>query len=64
MEESRNAFRILVGKSLGERPLGRARGRWRDVKDMEEIGCERGRWMYSSGLCFWKLRKFRLFYQK
>jgi hypothetical protein len=28
MEEKRNAFRILVGKPEGKRPLGRPRRRW------------------------------------
>jgi hypothetical protein len=28
MEEKRNAYRILVGKSEGKRPLGRPRHRW------------------------------------
>jgi hypothetical protein len=26
--ERRNAYRILVGKPEGKRPLGRGRGRW------------------------------------
>jgi hypothetical protein len=36
----RNAFRILVGKSEGKRPLGRPRRRWVDnIKmDLREIG--------------------------
>jgi hypothetical protein len=28
MEENRNAYRILVGKPEGKRPLGRAQRRW------------------------------------
>jgi hypothetical protein len=28
MEEKRNAYRILVGKPEGKRPLGRPRRRW------------------------------------
>jgi hypothetical protein len=28
--EARNAYRILVGKSKGKRPLGRPRRRWVD----------------------------------
>jgi hypothetical protein len=31
MGEKRNAYRILVGKPEGERPLGRPRRRWVDV---------------------------------
>jgi hypothetical protein len=30
MEEKRNAYRILVGKPEGKRPLGRPRLRWVD----------------------------------
>jgi hypothetical protein len=38
--ETRNAYRILVGKPEGKRPLGRARRRWVDnIKiDLSEIG--------------------------
>jgi hypothetical protein len=36
----RNAYRILVGKLVGKRPLGRQRRRWVDnIKmDLREIG--------------------------
>jgi hypothetical protein len=30
MREKRNAYRILVGKPEGKRPLGRPRSRWVD----------------------------------
>ena len=35
------AFRILVDKPEGNRPLGRPRLRWEDIikKDFQEIGC-------------------------
>jgi hypothetical protein len=38
--EKRNAYRILVGKPEGRRPLGRTRRRWVDnIKmDLREIG--------------------------
>jgi hypothetical protein len=37
--EKRNAYRILVVKSKGKRPLGRPRSRWEDIKmDVREIG--------------------------
>jgi hypothetical protein len=40
MEETRNSYRILVGKPEGKRPLGRPRRRWVDnIKmDLREIG--------------------------
>jgi hypothetical protein len=40
--EKRNAYRILVGKPEGKRPLGRPRRRWVDnIKmDLREIGRE------------------------
>jgi hypothetical protein len=35
--ENRNAYRILVGKPEGKRPLGRQRRRWMDIKiDLRE----------------------------
>jgi hypothetical protein len=39
-EEKRNAYRILVGKPEGKRPLGRPKRRWVDNIRMElrEIG--------------------------
>jgi hypothetical protein len=40
MGETWNAYRILVGKPQGKRPLGRPRHRWVDnIKmDLREIG--------------------------
>jgi hypothetical protein len=40
MGEMRNAYRILVGKPEGKRPLGRPRRRWVDniQIDLGEIG--------------------------
>jgi hypothetical protein len=35
MREKRNAYRILVGKSEGKRPLGRPRRRWVDNIKMD-----------------------------
>jgi hypothetical protein len=32
MKEKRNAYKILVGKREGKRPLGRSRHRWVDIK--------------------------------
>jgi hypothetical protein len=41
MEERRGVYRILVGKPVGKRPLGRPRHRWEDNIniDLEEVGC-------------------------
>jgi hypothetical protein len=42
----RNVFEILVVKPEGERPLGRPRCRWEDMKmDAKEIGCENVYWI-------------------
>ena len=37
MEQSRNAYRVLVGKPEGKRPLGRPSRRWE--------GCDPGEWI-------------------
>jgi len=41
MGERRGVYRVLVGKSEGNRPLGRPRHRWEDnIKmDLQEVGC-------------------------
>jgi hypothetical protein len=51
MEENRNAYRILVGKPEGKRPLGRRRCRWAgNIKmDLREIGCDGMAWIDDSG---------------
>ena len=48
MEQSRNAYRVLVGKPEEKRPLGRPRRRWEDnIKmDLREVGCDPGDWIY------------------
>jgi hypothetical protein len=47
MGEKRNAYRILVGKPEGNRPLGRSRRRWVDnIKmDLRETGWDGVDWM-------------------
>ena len=46
-EQSRNAYRVLVGKREGKRPLGRQRRRWEDnIKmDLWEVSCDPGEWI-------------------
>ena len=41
MSEERWAYRVLVGKPGGKRPLGRPRRRWVDNirMDLQEVGC-------------------------
>jgi hypothetical protein len=46
MREKRNAYRLLVGKPEGKRPLGKPRRRWVDntKMDLGEVGwCDVGR---------------------
>jgi hypothetical protein len=42
MGEARGAYRILVGRPEGRRPLGRPRSRWEyNIKmDLQEVGWE------------------------
>ena len=41
MGEERGAYRVLMGKPEGKRPLGRPRRRWVDNirMDLQEVGC-------------------------
>ncbi|KAJ4437952.1 hypothetical protein ANN_13891 [Periplaneta americana] len=47
MSESRNAYRVLVGRLEGKRPLGRPRRRWEDnIKmDLREVGYDNREWI-------------------
>ena len=47
MEQSRNAYRDLVGKPEGKNPLGRPKRRWQDnIKmDLRKVGCDTGDWI-------------------
>jgi hypothetical protein len=46
MGEERVAYRVLVGKPGGKRPLGRPRCKWVDNirTDLQEVGCEHVDW--------------------
>jgi len=41
MGEERGVYRVLVGKPMGRRPLGRPRSIWVDNirMDLQEVGC-------------------------
>ena len=47
MEQSRNAYRVLVGKPKGKRCLGRPRRRWEDNIKMhlKEVDCNPEEWI-------------------
>ena len=47
LEQSRNPYRVLVGKPEGRRPLGRLRRRWEDdIKvDLREVSCDSRDWI-------------------
>jgi hypothetical protein len=47
MGEKRNAYRTLVGKPEGKRPLGRPRRKWMDNArmDLREIGWDGMEWI-------------------
>ena len=49
MREERGAYRVLVGKPEGKRPLGRPRRRWVDNTrirmDLQEVGCGHVDWI-------------------
>jgi hypothetical protein len=52
MGEGRGAYRILVGRPEGRRPLGRPRRRWEDniKRDLQEVG-----WGAWSGLIWLRI---------
>jgi hypothetical protein len=47
MGEGRGAYRVLIGRSEGKRPLGRPRRRWKDnIKmDLGKIGIDGANWI-------------------
>ena len=50
MEGDRSAFKIVLGKPGGKRPLVRPRRRWEDNirMELEEIGINAGNWVDSA----------------
>jgi hypothetical protein len=48
MGEERGAYRVLVGKPEGKRPLGRPRRRWVNNigMDLQEVGCGYVDWIW------------------
>ena len=50
MGKDRRAFKILTGKPIGKRPLGRPRPKWEgNIRmDLEEIGINAGNWVDSA----------------
>jgi len=48
MRESGDAYRVLVGKPEGKRPLGRPRHRWEDNIKMDPRKWDVGVWIGSS----------------
>jgi hypothetical protein len=52
MGERRGAYRVLVGKPEGRRPLGRPRRRWEDnIKmDLREVWCGGADWVNLAGV--------------
>jgi len=47
MGEMRGAYRVLVGKPEGKRPLGGPRRRWEDdfKMDLQQVGCGSMDWI-------------------
>jgi hypothetical protein len=50
--EKRNAFRVLVGKPEGQRPLGRPRHRW---EDNIKINLRETEWVLWSGFIWLRI---------
>ena len=48
MEDGRTAFKILAGKPIGKRPLGRPRHSWEDNIRMDLIGISTRNWVDSA----------------
>ena len=50
MEEVRSAFKVLIGKPTGQRPIGRPRCRWEDNirMDLKQVGINTRNWIDSA----------------
>jgi hypothetical protein len=50
MGEKINAYRDLVGRPEGRRPLGRPKCRWDDVikRDVKAVACDGGEWIHMT----------------
>ena len=60
MEESRSAFKMLTGKPIGKRPLGRPMPRWED--SIKEIGINTRNWVVSAqDKDYWRALVFAAF---
>ena len=42
MWKKRAAYRVLVGKPMGKRPLGKPKRGWEDKMDLQEVGWGEG----------------------
>jgi hypothetical protein len=49
-EESRSAFKVVIGKPIGKRPLERPRRRWKDNirMNLKEMGINTRNWVNSA----------------
>ena len=47
MEQSRNTYRVLVGRYEGKRPLGKLSNNWEENNeiDLMEVGCNARNWL-------------------
>ena len=60
MDQSRNAYRVSVGKPEGRRSLERPRHRWEEYVKMglKELGCDPGDWIaLAEGRDQWRAYK-------
>jgi hypothetical protein len=53
--EKRNLYRVLVGKPVRKRPLGRARNGWEDdiIMDLREVGWDKWQAVVNTVMNHW-----------